>query len=284
LKKVKIARARKTHKAQDTKYEISFFDREETRKIKSENIRRARAEELEEKIEDLLRMMKINVISDKKLMALDVGCGIGGWSLRLTKKKFNVIAIDISAESIKIARNKSKKEKLIYSVIRCDALKTPFKSNIFDICFCAGVLHHFRDLKLIISEISRILKNNSRIIAYEPNGLNIVHRFTSLIKRIFTIKWLMKHGMATANETIHNIQSYECILQSSNFVNIKTSFYLSADQAIMYDGQIVKSFFHDSSILIGFIMLIFCLSFKIVLKIAPKSLGMGSVVITATNI
>jgi len=267
-----------TSKVQDVKAEARFFDQEPGTKIRVK-----RAWRLEEGIDRVFQMLGINSMSNKHLLTLDAGCGTGGWSKMLARKGFVVIAADISAESIKVAGNRSKEGKMYISIIRSDVTKAPFKSGAFDLCFCALVLHHFPDLSSVVPELSRIVKNNGKIMLFEPNGSNIVFRATGSAKEIIPKEWIVKQQMTTTNETAHDAKSYIDALKSNGFIASKVVYYVSADQALVYDRQIIEGFFRDYGILAGFLMFVRCLSLKIILNLLPRHLGMGSLLITATK-
>jgi len=93
---------------------------------------------------------------------LDAGCGSGRYikaMLDLGAKE--VVGIDLD---IKIARKniKSKKVKLIKGDIR----KIPYKDEYFDFVCCNGVLHHTKNPKKIINELSRVLKKDGFLFLY----------------------------------------------------------------------------------------------------------------------
>jgi len=263
---------------QNAKAEVHFFDQE----VRRESIRSKRAGRLEEAVKEGARLIGIN-ITNRRLLTLDAGCGTGGWAVRLAKAGLIVVAVDISAQSLKITKERSQVEKTDFSIIRSDVTKSPFKSELFDLCFCGQVLHHFPDLGHIMPELSRVVKKNGRIVLFEPNGSNIVFRASWLVKKIIPKEWWMKQGIATINETPHVAESYRDALESNGFVNSKVIFYVSADQAITYDREIIEGFLRDHGLGLGFIMLMYCLSFKIIWKLLPRYLGMGSLLITATK-
>lgn len=178
----------KMHRIQDSKHEIHFF-RTEARKRKTII---SEAWKLEEKIKEILYLIGIPYISNKFFLTLDVGCGMGGWSKILTKEGLNVTAIDISSESIKIAKNQFKAERINVPTIIGDMTMAPFKSEVFNICFCVQILHHFPDLNFIIPDLSRILTDNGKIILIEPNGSNIIFKIIKFIKEIIPKGWMVK--------------------------------------------------------------------------------------------
>jgi len=96
----------------------------------------------------------INKLNYKK--ALDLGCGSGIYS----KIMKNVISLDISIDSLNIAKKHSK------NLVLADARKLPFKSNSFDLIVSIEVITHIekRFWNEIFNEINRVIKNNGYII------------------------------------------------------------------------------------------------------------------------
>lgn len=70
------------------------------------------------------------------------------------------------------------------------------------------MLHHFKNLVEILSEISKILKPKGSVIIVDPNGLNVVHKLVRNILAVFPKSWVMKKGIATSNERVHEIKFY----------------------------------------------------------------------------
>lgn len=267
----------KINKIQDSKVEIHFFSQEARRKKIIIN----EAWKLEDNIKEILQLIGIYSMSNKYLLTIDVGCGMGGWSIMLAKEGFNVVAIDIASQSIKNAKNKFGEEELSVPTIIGDVTKAPFRPKAFNICFCAQVLHHFPNLNFIVFELSRILRNNGLIILFEPNGSNIIFKIIRFVKEMIPKKWMEKRQMTTMNESAHDVKSYDNILKSNDFITSKISYYLSAEQALPYQKQVIKWYFHDYGVLAGILLFLRYISLRIVLNMLPENLGMGSVLMTA---
>jgi len=92
--------------------------------------------------------------------ALDIGCGTGYYSLRLLKMGFDVVGLDISGKSIKLAKLKT--ESCGFGHIdfnRADATVLPFNEISFDVVVAMGsVLNHVPAPEQMIREISRVLR------------------------------------------------------------------------------------------------------------------------------
>ena len=117
--------------------------------------------------------------------ALDAGCGTGEFTVQLAKSGLEVAGVDISRKSIEFLNKYSKKNNLRIKGVVGDIENLPFKSNSFDYCFCFGTLHHFMDFRNALKELRRVLKNEGKIMALEPNGSNPVLRASRAINRNF---------------------------------------------------------------------------------------------------
>jgi len=113
----------------------------------------------------------IENFSNPSSRILDLGCGQGYFSLELARRGFKVVGVDISSQSIEIAKKtalsaKIDPELLRYEVMDVDAID---QLGCFDIVLCSGVLHHFEDIKQALSKIKMVLeKNNGILISHEP--------------------------------------------------------------------------------------------------------------------
>ncbi len=99
----------------------------------------------------------------KKDSVLDAGCGMGQWSISLSKLNRKIIGADISMERLLVAKDIAnimnvKNAKFIYSSIE----KTPFDDESFDAIFCYGVFM-FTHMPNVLKEFHRILKKNGRL-------------------------------------------------------------------------------------------------------------------------
>jgi SAM-dependent methyltransferase len=106
-------------------------------------------------------------LSEKPLV-LDLGCGTGGESKRMIGLGADVIGIDNSLESIKLARANVPEARFIFQ----DILKMHFNAGSFDGVFEAGVLFHFkkREQARILWMIRAMLKPGGTFLSIYPEG------------------------------------------------------------------------------------------------------------------
>lgn len=102
---------------------------------------------------------------------LEVGCGVGRWSIRLARKGTNVIGIDLSREMLKHAKKQISKEKVTnVDLVVASAQNLPFVLEKFDNILSVTVLQHIvnsSEFKLSVSEIIRTVKSGGKIILLE---------------------------------------------------------------------------------------------------------------------
>jgi SAM-dependent methyltransferase len=126
---------------------------------------------------------------------LEVGCGGGHHTVALTKKGFEVTAVDISISALQAAKALAERERQNSLFICGDMKRLPFEANQFDICFCSLILHHFTSMDNVIRELARVTRKY--FVAYEVNALDAISftRF-NLINPIFGIKGISKNQRA----------------------------------------------------------------------------------------
>lgn len=100
----------------------------------------------------------------RSLRILDVGCGAGFLAHRLAQKGHAVHGLDSSSGSLKIALS----GKTTAWFHRGDALRLPFRNDVFDVVCAMDFLEHVENPQAVIAEAARVLK---------PGGLFFFHTF-----------------------------------------------------------------------------------------------------------
>ncbi len=107
---------------------------------------------------------------------LEIGCGVGRWSIKLAKMGMDVTATDISKEMVKIAKTNAKREKVKigFQVTGADEINS--RKNYYDYALSVTVLQHIIDeSKRIraIENLAKSVKKGGRIILLERVGKEI---------------------------------------------------------------------------------------------------------------
>ena len=94
---------------------------------------------------------------------LDIGCGTGAHLKLYQKEECNIFGIDLSPAMLKVARNKLGNEA---ELKLCDATRSEFEDNKFDLILSSTVLHEMHQQVRIdvLKEAKRILKKDGRIL------------------------------------------------------------------------------------------------------------------------
>lgn len=125
-----------------------------------------------EALKNISERFEKNDISVKNTgRALDDGCGSGRYSFALKKLGCKYVAgIDVSAESVKLARKMNPFPASKVSFVRGSVLGLPFKDGTFDFVFSNGVLHHTSSTEKGLNEIYRVLKKGGSCWLYLYGG------------------------------------------------------------------------------------------------------------------
>ncbi|MDD5504768.1 MAG: class I SAM-dependent methyltransferase [Candidatus Omnitrophica bacterium] len=111
---------------------------------------------------------------------LEIGTGKGHFTLALAAQGFRFTTIDISDQdqiTAKLNLRYFGLEKQVKMII-ADAQKTGFPDKHFDTIFSVNVLHHLRNPKAVLSEITRILGPCGKVVLCDFNkkGMDIINR------------------------------------------------------------------------------------------------------------
>tara|TARA_Y100000310_G_scaffold329906_1_gene400582 strand:+ start:3660 stop:4400 length:741 start_codon:yes stop_codon:yes gene_type:complete len=102
----------------------------------------------------------IKLIGDvKNKVVLDMGCGFGDHSRKLSQKGAKkIIGFDLSKELIRFA-NEQKIPNCEFEVGNLNQ-KLQYKSGYFDVVFAGLAIHYIKNLNQLFKEVKRVLKKN----------------------------------------------------------------------------------------------------------------------------
>lgn len=121
-----------------------------------------------------------------RIAILDVGCGGGFLSNELAREGHTVTGVDLSPESIQVARAHDTTKSVQYQV--ADAFHLPFPDQSFEAVTAMDFLEHVEQPDLVIQEFARVLK---------PGGLFFFHTFNrnplAWLVVIKLLEWFIKN-------------------------------------------------------------------------------------------
>lgn len=132
----------------------------------------------------ILEILKSHGLEGSRI--LDVGCGAGFLTNELALEGYQVTGVDLSPESLRVAKEHDVTGTVKYKV--ADAFKLPFPDQSFDVLTSMDFLEHVERPDLVIKEFSRVLK---------PQGLFFFHTFNrnylSWLVVIKLLEWFIKN-------------------------------------------------------------------------------------------
>lgn len=106
---------------------------------------------------------KIEPLFHENTKVLELACGTGQLTFRLSKCVASWTATDFSENMIKEAKKRSKNNKIHFEVQ--DATALPYENELFDVVLIANALHIMPNPEKALAEIKRVLKPNGILIA-----------------------------------------------------------------------------------------------------------------------
>ena len=202
--------------------EISHYDKlaKDWQESKKENKWDADAEYLAHGIfasyQFLDAWLKNNV--KKNYTLLDYGCGNGIHTILPAKLGAKVTGIDLSKESLAIARQRAKKERVqartTFLQMDCEVLD--FKDDTFDIILDGGTFSSL-DLQKAIPELARVLKPEGTLIAIETFGHNPLTNLKRNINKLL--------GRRTGWAVDHIVKTKEITLIKQHFATVDVHYF-----------------------------------------------------------
>ena len=95
---------------------------------------------------------------------LEIGCGLGTDSLQFARGGALVTGVDLTEQSIELARRRFEMYGVPGTFQVADAEQLPFPDASFDVVYSFGVLHHTPDTPRAVREVARVLKPGGEIV------------------------------------------------------------------------------------------------------------------------
>jgi len=149
---------------QDLKEERAFYDTLFTQKPNNEHITFGYDE-----------LYDIAFSNSPRGLVLDLGCGTGAHTIRLARRGYSVVSVDLTYPGARSAKGRLESEGFKSMAVVADAERLPFRDSAFDTVWAALLLHHFPVLDRLPKEIRRV--TGRRLITFEPNSGNFLTWF-----------------------------------------------------------------------------------------------------------
>ena len=131
---------------------------------------------------------------------LEVGCGMGRFTLMLAERGVHVEGLDLSPGLLNRLRAGGG-ARFDIPLYCADALSPPAAlSASFDVVLGFFVLHHLKDVRGAVSSMSRMLKPGGRLVLLDANGWNPLFYLQLLLMRGMT--WRGDKGMAQMRPSV----------------------------------------------------------------------------------
>jgi ubiquinone/menaquinone biosynthesis C-methylase UbiE len=116
----------------------------------------------EDELENALVFRHVGGVQGKTV--LDVGCGTGLYSIRLSESGADVTAVDISLKMIEIARRKAQDRGQYIWYDEADMAKLPYENRTFDMVVSITALEFAADPLLALMEMARVLRPGGKLV------------------------------------------------------------------------------------------------------------------------
>ena len=118
-----------------------------------------------ELLNDTAALSALLALVPRGLSVVDIGTGTGGMLPQLAEFASRVVAIDQSAQMLKVARERARRLGLAHVEFhKAEAGKLPLQSGQFDAAFASLVLHHVPRPADAVSEMARVIKPGGHVI------------------------------------------------------------------------------------------------------------------------
>ncbi len=107
----------------------------------------------------------------KNKVVLDLGCGSGYGTERISNVARTTYGVDISQEAVDYARDKYRKDNLHFQKVDIDE-HLPFADNTFDVVLSFQVIEHVQDDEAYVRQANRVLAPNGVFVVITPDRKN----------------------------------------------------------------------------------------------------------------
>jgi ubiquinone/menaquinone biosynthesis C-methylase UbiE len=126
---------------------------------------------------------------------LDIGCGLGGRSLRWLEKYHgkSIHGIDIGQKYINLSKLLAKKKDAAAEFIVGSAEQIPFAEDTFRVIFHVNTFEHVRNIIKALLECHRVLKPGGYMIVFFPGFYYPLGHHLNLVTNTPCLHWFFKY-------------------------------------------------------------------------------------------
>ena len=137
-------------------------------------------------------------------VVLDLGCGTGAHSIRLARRGYDVVSVDLTFPGARSAKSRLESEGYRAMAVVADAEHLPFRDGAVDTVWAALLLHHFPVLDRLPREIRRVVRR--RVVTFEPNSGNFLTWFAfNVVNQVWGLKTTTKNQRALNPRRVRNV-------------------------------------------------------------------------------
>jgi ubiquinone/menaquinone biosynthesis C-methylase UbiE len=148
---------------------------------------------------------------DPTLRVLDVGCGPGDLSIRISQKCHEVWGVDVTPEMIQIAEEKTASAPANVYFQQADACDLPFENHSFDTVMSINALQTMIRPEVALMEMSRVLKPGGELLL-----ITYCYGDSSFSDSESLINWAIKYGTQAVWQSFKLTQLVD-LLQTNGF-------------------------------------------------------------------
>lgn len=158
--------------------------------------------------------------------SLEIGCGSGLYSIVLSKLGIakDIYLMDISLESLKLARKIFEEANIRCHLVLADAFFIPFPENHFDVSLSGGLIEHFKfDVqKKLVGEHCRV----SRRTAIQVPTNTVIYWFMRTFITLKSGGWVFGYERPISyKRLVRLLDSTDFLIKDEAYHDVLTAFY-----------------------------------------------------------
>ena len=215
----------------NNKVKIDNFFHKNASEYSNENYKKNINKVMLVRLKTIVDFVKEN-FNDKNIKILDLGCGSGEITQALAKLGYKGDALDNSKGMLDICREKL--STYDWDIYLGEAQNTNLKNNHYDLIIASGLIEYYQEDKILLDEITRLLKKNGHLILNVTNKYGYstcLNTYTYYLKQNTIFKFIksklfkLKYGIVNFSTRKHNIKNFKETLERFNF-EIKQEKYI----------------------------------------------------------